>query len=374
MPEFPADRCDGSDTGRIQKTEYDDRDGSQGTDDSCDPSCGTEQHFQNGNHAFFGHETADKGSDDLPVPKSDRGKNRYQKACNSGKNAVLGVFYQLELEVETLQEPYHDRGDQDHGECSLQEILCLFPEKKQHIFCSRHTVIGKLHDKGNRFSLEHGLFKEQGGEDADNDAQQKRLFLSLLLLAVALLMAAREKRPSVAVVVDPATRQALASDVDAFVPSMEFVGKRGILVVDRWCQPDSIRKELKRLYDTEGLEGAVLVGNIPVPMVRDAHHLTTAFKMNPSRDWQDSSVPSDRIYDDFDLRFDYLKQDSEKPLLHYYSLRFDSIIMAEALGWFCYSIERDKIAGCLTDCLHHQHLSPRLRREMAKAVKRIQGK
>ena len=50
------------------------------------------------------------------------------------------------------------------------------------------------------------------------------------------------------------------------------------------------------------------------------------------------------------------------------------IIMAEALGWFCYSIERDKIAGCLTDCLHHQHLSPRLRREMAKAVKRIQGK
>lgn len=202
----------------------------------------------------------------------------------------------------------------------------------------------------------------------------KRLLISLILLAVALPLAAREKRPSVAVVVDPATRQALASDVDAFVQSMELVGKRGILVVDRWSQPDSIRKELKRLYDTEGLEGAVLVGNIPVPMVRDAHHLTTAFKMNPSRDWQDSSVPSDRIYDDFDLRFDYLKQDSEKPLLHYYSLRFDSIIMAEALGWFCYSIERDKIAGCLTDCLHHQHLSPRLRREMAKAVKRIQGK
>ena len=49
------------------------------------------------------------------------------------------------------------------------------------------------------------------------------------------------------------------------------------------------------------------------------------------------------------------------------------IIMAEALGWFCYSIERDKIAACLTDCLHHQHMSPRLRREMAKAVKRIHG-
>ncbi len=49
------------------------------------------------------------------------------------------------------------------------------------------------------------------------------------------------------------------------------------------------------------------------------------------------------------------------------------IILAEAMGWFCYSIERDKIAATLTDCLHHQHLSPRLRREMAKAVKRIHG-
>nr|MCR5744257.1 hypothetical protein [Bacteroidales bacterium] len=78
----------------------------------------------------------------------------------------------------------------------------------------------------------------------------KRPFIFLLLLTVTLSLAAREKRPAVAVVVDPATRQALAADVDAFVQSMELVGKRGILVVDRWSQPDSIRAELKRLYDT----------------------------------------------------------------------------------------------------------------------------
>ncbi|MBR6212269.1 MAG: hypothetical protein IKQ64_04395 [Bacteroidales bacterium] len=203
----------------------------------------------------------------------------------------------------------------------------------------------------------------------------KRLLISLILLAVALPLAAREKRPSVAVVVDPATRQALASDVDAFVQSMELVGKRGILVVDRWCQPDSIRKELKRLYDTEGLEGAVLVGNIPVPMVRDAHHLTTAFKMNPSRDWQDSSVPSDRIYDDFDLRFDYLKQDSEKPLLHYYSLRYDSPQVIHCDIWTS-RIKPPQIPGQTATEAIAQYLrkAPRLRREMAKAVKRIQGK
>ena len=51
------------------------------------------------------------------------------------------------------------------------------------------------------------------------------------------------------------------------------------------------------------------------------------------------------------------------------------IVMAEALGWFCHSVEREKIAATLSDCLaRDKSLSPRLRREMTKAVKRIQGK
>ena len=153
----------------------------------------------------------------------------------------------------------------------------------------------------------------------------KRLFLTLLsLLTLVSALSAREKLPAVAVVVDPATREAIAADVDAFVTSMQAVGKRGLLLVDRWNHPDSLRAELRRLYEKEGLEGAVLVGNIPIPMVRDAHHMTTAFKMNPKMAWERSSVPSDRFYDDFDLRFDYLKHDDARPLLHYYSLRADS--------------------------------------------------
>jgi hypothetical protein len=32
--------------------------------------------------------------------------------------------------------------------------------------------------------------------------------------------------------------------------------------------------------------------------------------MDPRRPWPDSSVPSDRFYDDFDLVFNYLKKDS----------------------------------------------------------------
>ena len=33
-----------------------------------------------------------------------------------------------------------------------------------------------------------------------------------------------------------------------------------------------------------------------------------------------SSVPSDRFYDDFDLKFDFLKQDSLNPLMFYYKM------------------------------------------------------
>ena len=61
-------------------------------------------------------------------------------------------------------------------------------------------------------------------------------------------------------------------------------------------------------------------------MLRDAQFLTSALKINQKIRWDRSSVPSDRYYDDFDLQFDYLKQDtaSSRKLLHYYSLKAES--------------------------------------------------
>ena len=87
---------------------------------------------------------------------------------------------------------------------------------------------------------------------------------------------------------------------------MAVDGKRGLLLIDRWGVPDSLRAALKQLYINEMLEGAVLVGDIPIPMIRDAQHLSSAFKMDQRRAWQSSSVPSDRYYDDFDLEFRFL--------------------------------------------------------------------
>jgi hypothetical protein len=42
--------------------------------------------------------------------------------------------------------------------------------------------------------------------------------------------------------------------------------------------------------------------------------------MDQTRDWRESSIPSDRFYDDFDLKFNFVKRDSAERLYHYYSL------------------------------------------------------
>ncbi len=144
----------------------------------------------------------------------------------------------------------------------------------------------------------------------------------LLILQAAPLWAGVSKR-SVAIVVDQTTLEKCRTSLETYSASLVRDGLNPVVVPDKWGIPDSIRKALFDLYRNRNLEGAVLVGDIPVAMVRDAHHLTTAFKMDPRRPWDQSSVPSDRFYDDFDLKFYYLKRDSIYPLYYYYSLAYD---------------------------------------------------
>lgn len=129
-----------------------------------------------------------------------------------------------------------------------------------------------------------------------------------------------------AIVVDQRSYEEAGSLLEQYRSSVERDGLGTYLIVHSWKSPEEIRKLLYRLYTDRRspLEGCVLVGDIPIPMLRDAQHLTSAFKMNQARDWKESSVPSDRYYDDFDLQFDFIRQDSERPLYHYYSLRPES--------------------------------------------------
>lgn len=135
-------------------------------------------------------------------------------------------------------------------------------------------------------------------------------------------------KSSFAIVVDKATYENAKEEINAYKRVVENDGMGTYIVWDDWKSPDQIRSILHKLYKDKKspLEGAVFIGNIPVPMLRDAQFLTSAMKMNQKIRWDKSSVPSDRYYDDFDLQFDYLKQDTTKgrELYHYYSLKAES--------------------------------------------------
>lgn len=128
-----------------------------------------------------------------------------------------------------------------------------------------------------------------------------------------------------AIVVDQATYDFAKEQIKSYKQLVESRGLDAYVLAERWENPDVVRAALLALYEQNvGLEGTVLIGDIPIPMIRDAQHLTSTFKMPQNIDWKRSSVPSDRFYDDFDLKFDFIKQDSTVSSYFYYSLSPDS--------------------------------------------------
>lgn len=146
-------------------------------------------------------------------------------------------------------------------------------------------------------------------------------------MAFAAFLPAAALERGFAIVIDPQSYSQASKEVEAYAKSIAQDGLKPVIIKDNVDTPEKIRKQLLDLYNdkTNPLEGVVFIGDIPIPMVRDAQHLTSAFKMNQTEyPWNESSVPSDRYYDDFDLQFDYIKQDADEPLYYYYSLRSDS--------------------------------------------------
>jgi hypothetical protein len=124
-----------------------------------------------------------------------------------------------------------------------------------------------------------------------------------------------------AIIADSKSMTAAGNEIKEYASVLKAEGLDAVIIEDRWKHADSIRSVLRKMYDSgHGLEGAVFIGEIPVPMLRDAQHLTSAFKMDQERyPWNRSSVPSDRFYEDFDLEFTFLKPDTNG-LYFYYSL------------------------------------------------------
>lgn len=140
------------------------------------------------------------------------------------------------------------------------------------------------------------------------------------MIAALGMAATTMARDGFAIVIDPVSYGKARTEVDAYAKAIEEVNNLKVYIVeDRWGVPDSIRQELQRLHGQkqEPIVGVVLVGDIPVPMVRDGQHMTSAFKMNQTQPRFESSVPSDRFYDDFGLKFRYIGRDEGKPYFYY---------------------------------------------------------
>lgn len=136
---------------------------------------------------------------------------------------------------------------------------------------------------------------------------------------------AKIDKTSFAVITDTPTWDACGSEIREYAAVLTEEGLPAFIVYDRWKSPEQVKKVIQGLYKKHNLEGVVFVGDVPVAMVRKAQHLTSAFKMDEeSYPFIESSVPSDRFYDDFDLKFDYLRQDSVNPSFFYYDLAIES--------------------------------------------------
>ncbi len=142
-------------------------------------------------------------------------------------------------------------------------------------------------------------------------------FLALTLILLQPVKAAK----GFAIIIDQKSLNEAKNEVEAYAKSIKDVNKMKVYtIVDRWGVPDSIRSCLRSMYYQGKIQGVVFIGDIPIPMIRDAQHLTSAFKMNQSFPKEKSSVPSDRFYDDFGLQFRFLEKDSTSTLF-YYSLK-----------------------------------------------------
>ncbi len=142
------------------------------------------------------------------------------------------------------------------------------------------------------------------------------LFLLLLFFATVQVNA----KKGLAIVIDPVSRETAKAELDAFITALESKQNYKVFtIVDKWQMPDSIRERLMKLHSAkkDPIVGVILIGDIPIPMVRDAQYLTSAFKMDQRRDRRESSVPSDRFYDDFGLSFKYIGKDDSAPYFYY---------------------------------------------------------
>lgn len=157
--------------------------------------------------------------------------------------------------------------------------------------------------------------------------------------------AALKTATTFAIVVDDVTLAKARTEITAYKNALEKQGLGTYIVSKKWTKPEEVRDVLQKLSRQKPkLEGAVLVGDIPVVMVMDAQRLTSAYRLDQARFKLKAAVPSDRFYDDFELKFDFIKRDSAKTNQFYYSLSPNSTPKID-LNIYTARIKAPKIKG-----------------------------
>ena len=158
-------------------------------------------------------------------------------------------------------------------------------------------------------------------------------YILLLFTAVTLIQARpeiinpiRTMKSSFAIIIDEISYSKTEKAVLTYRDAVEADGLSTYIMIIGAINPDELRSKIIDLKNRDPkLEGVVFIGDVPIPMIRDAQHLASAFKMDQERfPFKRSSIPSDRFYDDFDLEFKFLEQDTINTLLYYYSLTAES--------------------------------------------------
>ncbi|MBP5518551.1 MAG: hypothetical protein J6X91_07855 [Bacteroidales bacterium] len=146
-----------------------------------------------------------------------------------------------------------------------------------------------------------------------------------LILTVALLLAATplsaqnvsieepvsDNGVKFAIVIDGKTFSNVKDQVYSYRDALSKDGLDAYIISGDWENPDQVREEIRKVYlaNQKNFEGIVLVGDIPVVMVRNAQNMTRRFKMNENQfEKGRSSVPSDRFYDDLGLEFEFISK------------------------------------------------------------------
>ncbi|MBR4806096.1 MAG: HEAT repeat domain-containing protein, partial [Bacteroidales bacterium] len=153
------------------------------------------------------------------------------------------------------------------------------------------------------------------------------IFLTVSLMAqnIKIEKPTSKKGNTFAIVIDNTTFSKTQSQVYAYRDALQKEGLSTYILSGDWENPMQVREELKKLYKkSKNFEGIVLIGDIPVAMVRNAQHMTTAFKMDEDKfPMNESSVGSDRFYDDLNPEFEFIARDTVDTDFFYYNLKTD---------------------------------------------------